>query len=149
MTRAEGIKELTDHYLDLYSYAFSVLKNKADAEDAVQESLATTLSYPMLRNPYGFCVRVLQRRCVDLLRNKGTQQELKEIADLGQNEPSEMAKRVAQLVKKLPKETQRLLVMHDVEELSSREIAEKLGMTTSNVKKIIGKAHKKLRKQLS
>ena len=43
---------LADHYLDFYQMAYSVLHNKEDVEDVVQESLAVTMAHTWVKRNY-------------------------------------------------------------------------------------------------
>ena len=121
MRHDKSIEEISNHYIDLYSYAFSMLKNKADAEDVLQEAIASTLSRSLL-NPYGYCVKVVKHKCVDLLRQKGTLCELSEnMSDKGEDE-KELEQVVKKLMGCLNDRERRLVELHDMDGLSMREI---------------------------
>ena len=147
MKHDKGIEELTNRYLDLYRYAFSMLKNKADAEDVLHDAIATTLSYRNLKNPYGFCIRVVQYRSVDLLRKKGSIIELTENFSAANEEEDELCQKLIRLKDALSDRDKMLVEMHDMEGLSIREISKKTGIGESNIKRILIKIHKQMRKK--
>ena len=147
MKHDKGIDELTDRYLDLYRYAFSMLKNKADAEDVLHDAIAVTLSHRNLNNPYGYCIRTIKIMCVGLLRKKGSMIEISEnISDRCEGD-EDMYQKLMVLIEGLDKRERMLVEMHDMQGLSIREIAVKTKISESNIKKILIKVHKKLRKK--
>ena len=145
MEHNNGIEEISEHYIVLYRYAYSMLKNKADAEDVLQEAIAVTLSYRRVINPYGFCVKVIKRKSMNLLRQKGMLCDL--LISMGNDDEdlNDLKEEVRELMKCLDYREHKLIVMHDMEDMSMREISEETGIGLSNVKKIINNAHKKLR----
>ena len=149
MKHNKSIEELTNRYLDLYSYAYSMLKNKADAEDVLHDAISVTLSYPVLLNPYGFCVKVIKRRSVDLLRCKGMLLPLSEELPNEDEEESEYVSKMKEAMSQLDKRELMLVKLHDIEGLSVREISEDTGIGISNIKKILSNAHKKIRSFLT
>lgn len=149
MSRDESIQKLSENYLELYRYAFAMLNSKADAEDVVQDALTATLSNPLVVDKYAFCIRVLKRRCLDKLRHKNRLVSLFEMADQPDGQENERIQRLQAVVQELSPKEQEILTLHDVEEVSIREVAERLSLTQANVKKILVVAHKKIRKKLS
>lgn len=148
MTIGEGKKELSDRYMDLYAYAFSLLRNKVDAEDVLHDALVETLSRSWLRNPYGYCLRTIRNNALTLLNEQGVYHQLKE--DLVEGAPESTNKEEAMKValSSLEPQLQELLKMHDVLEMSMLEISKETGLSLSNVKRMISKAHKILKRKL-
>lgn len=148
MKQDKSIEEILEHYIDLYSYAFSMLKSKADAEDVLQEAIAQTLSYKAVINPYGFCMKVIKRRCIDLLRNKGTLIQLTDMEMHVDEDESDFSLEMKQVMKVLTARERDIVQRHDINGLSMREIAEDTEIGLSNIKKILSTAHKKMRSVL-
>ena len=73
---------LADHYLDFYQMAYTILHEEADVEDAVQDALTDTMSQPFVRDPYGYCCRVLKNKCykkkrtIDIMGKVGIPDEI-------------------------------------------------------------------------
>lgn len=153
MTKDEGVKLIMDRYLDLYCYAFRELHSATDAEDAVQEAIAETLSHRFLFSPYGFCLRVLQRRCRDYYRSKLVFRDM-DLLPLSDSESesspvdAEVRKRLNAALDQLTEVQRQVVRLHDVEGLPLYEVAKVMNLHLSSVKKINAKAHQRLRKMM-
>jgi RNA polymerase sigma-70 factor (ECF subfamily) len=146
-----AIAELVDAYAStLYRVAYSVLRNSADAEDAVQETYLRVLRHkaelPEIRDARVWLVRIVWNVVLDRKRRSKTRPETDDIADVARmlpamgltaEERAVSAQRHAQVlraVEQLPEKEQRVLVLSAFEELSSVEIAGVLGTTESTVR---------------
>lgn len=141
-------KNLTDRYLDLYQMAYDFLRVPTEAEDAVQEALARTLARPWLKDPYNYCCRVLRNYCVDALRENCRMVSIEEVDAYVADESlsGTSIETIAWSQKEgLPPILRRIVDLHDIEGKSLEDVAEIMGMSTSNVKKLILVAHSQLR----
>ncbi|HTW60569.1 MAG TPA: RNA polymerase sigma factor [Terracidiphilus sp.] len=152
-SRAEqgALTVLVDQYASaLYRVAFSVLRNPADAEDAVQETYLRVLrhrdSLGEVRDHRVWLIRIVWNIVLDRKRRAKTRPETDDVAELARVLPSnglsaeEMAAaaqhhaRVLACVEQLPPKEREVLQLSAFEELSSVEIAAVLGITESSVR---------------
>jgi RNA polymerase sigma-70 factor (ECF subfamily) len=148
---AASIAALVDEYAGtLYRVAYSVLRNPADAEDAVQETYVRVLrhrdSLGEIRDPRVWLVRTVWNVVLDRKRRAKTRPETDDIADLARQLPAagltaeervasaQHHEHVLRAVARLPEKEQRVLILSAFEELSSVEIAQILGTTESTIR---------------
>jgi RNA polymerase sigma-70 factor (ECF subfamily) len=156
-----AIAALVEEYAGtLYRVAYSVLRNTADAEDAVQETYLRVLrhrdSLAEIRDPRVWLVRIVWNVVLDRKRRSKTRPETDDIADLARLLPAcglsaedrvasaQHHERVLRAVEKLPAKEQRVLILSAFEELSSVEIAQVLGTTESTIRSRLFRARKLL-----
>ena len=161
-----AIAALVDEYAGtLYRVAYSVLRNTADAEDAVQETYLRVLrhrdSLHEIREPRVWLVRIVWNVVLDRKRRVKTRPETDDIADLARMLPAsgltaeeravsvERHEHVLLAVRQLPEKEQRVLMLSAFEELSSVEIAQILGTTESTVRSRLFRARNLLSTLLS
>src|SRR5580698_4021038 len=151
--RAEdaALAALVDQYAGaLYRVAFSVLRNPADAEDAVQEAFLRVLRHRdtlgEVRDHRVWLIRIVWNIVLDRKRRAKTRPETDDVADLARVLPSNglsaeamaaAAQHHAQVlacVEQLPPKEREVLQLSAFDELSSVEIAAVLGITESSVR---------------
>jgi len=148
----------------LYRVAYSVLRNTADAEDAVQETYLRVLrhrdSLGEIRDPRVWLVRIVWNVVLDRKRRAKTRPETDDIADLARLLPAaglsaeqrvasaQHHERVLRAVARLPEKEQRVMILSAFEELSSVEIAQILGTTESTIRSRLFRARKLLAVEL-
>ncbi len=147
----EAIAALVDQYAaSLYRVAYSVLRNAADAEDAVQEAFLRVLRHRdtlgEVRDHRVWLVRIVWNIVLDRKRRAKTRPETDDISELARVLPStglsaEEAAAAAQhhaqvltCVEQLPAKEREVLQLSAFEELSSVEIAAVLDITESSVR---------------
>ena len=147
----ETLAALVNQYAaTLYRVAFSVLRNAADAEDAVQESFLRVLRHrdtlAEVRDRRVWLIRIVWNIVLDRKRRAKTRPETDDVAELarvlpsGGFSPEERAAaaqhhvQVLGCVEQLPPKEQQVLLLSAFEELSSVEIASVLGITESSVR---------------
>jgi len=134
----------------LYRVAYSVLRNSADAEDAVQEAFMRVLRHrdtlDEVRDHRVWLIRIVWNIVLDRNRRAKTRPETDDVAELARVLPcgglsaEEIASaaqhhaKVLGCVEKLPAKERQVLMLSAFEELSSVEIAEVLGITESSVR---------------
>ena len=155
----EALAALVEQYATtLYRVAFSVLRNAADAEDAVQEAFLRVLrhrdSLSEIRDHRVWLVRIVWNIVLDRKRRAKTRPETDDVSELARVLPAkglsaeEIAvavqhhTRVLRLLEKLPVKEREVLVLSAFEELSSVEIAAVLGVTESSVRSRLFRARK-------
>jgi len=151
--RAEeaALAALVDQYAGaLYRVAFSVLRNPADAEDAVQETYLRVLRHrdtlDEVRDHRVWLIRIVWNIVLDRKRRAKTRPETDDVAELARVLPSNglsaeamaaAAQHHAQVlacVEQLPPKEREVLQLSAFDELSSVEIAAVLGITESSVR---------------
>jgi RNA polymerase sigma-70 factor (ECF subfamily) len=151
--RAEeaALAALVDQYASaLYRVAFSVLRNPADSEDAVQETYLRVLRHrdtlDEVRDPRVWLIRIVWNIVLDRKRRAKTRPETDDVAELARVLPSNglsaeetaaAAQHHAQVlacVEQLPAKEREVLQLSAFDELSSVEIAAVLGITESSVR---------------
>jgi RNA polymerase sigma-70 factor (ECF subfamily) len=134
----------------LYRVAFSVLRNAADAEDAVQEAFMRVLRHRAtlgeVRDQRVWLIRIVWNIVLDRKRRAKTRPETDDVAELARVLPAkglsaeELAAaaqhhaHVLGCVERLPAKEREVLMLSAFEELNSVEIATVLGITESSVR---------------
>src|SRR5580693_9425067 len=147
----EALEALVDQYATtLYRVAFSVLRNQADAEDAVQEAFVRVLRHRQslgeVRDHRVWLIRIVWNIVLDRKRRAKTRPETDDVSELARVLPStglsaeEIAAaaqhhtHVLACVDQLPAKERQVLQLSAFEELSSVEIASVLGISESSVR---------------
>lgn len=141
---------LADHYLDFYQIAYNILRNPADAEDAVHDALVKTMSHPMIKDPYRYCATIVRNNCVKLLQEcaYSLPRSLPDSSS-AEDDPTEI--RIQQLWKlkdQLPPRMREILDLYYVKGYSREQIAQRTSLTLATVNKIFYQGHYKLKQQL-
>src|SRR5208337_2540021 len=134
----------------LYRVAYSVLRNPADAEDAVQEAFLRVLRHrdtlDEVRDRRVWLIRIVWNIVLDRKRRAKTRPETDDVAELARVLPSDglTAEQIASAaqhhahvlacIDQLPAKERQVLMLSAFEELSSVEIASVLGITESSVR---------------
>lgn len=146
-----SLAALVDQYAaTLYRVAYSVLRNAADAEDAVQEAFLRVLRHRdtlgEVRDHRVWLIRIVWNVVLDRKRRAKTRPETDDVAELARVLPADglsaedraaAAQHHAQVlacVEQLPAKEREVLTLSAFEELSSVEIASVLGITESSVR---------------
>ncbi len=147
----EALAALVEQYAStLYRVAFSVLRNAADAEDAVQETFLRVLRHRAtlgeVRDHRVWLIRIVWNIVLDRKRRAKTRPETEDMNDLARVLPaaglsaedraaaSQHHTQMLRLVDSLPAKEREVLVLSAFEELSSVEIAQVLGVTESSIR---------------
>ena len=141
---------VNQHSGTLYRVAYSVLRNAADAEDAVQEAFLRVLRHRStlheVRDYRVWLIRIVWNVVLDRKRRMKTRPETDDVADLARVLPVEGLSAeeraaaaqhhayVLACVDQLPPKERQVLLLSAFEELSSVEIAGVLGITESSVR---------------
>ncbi len=134
----------------LYRVAYSVLRNAADAEDAVQEAFVRVLRHREtlheVRDQRVWLIRIVWNVVLDRKRRMKTRPETDDVAELARVLPAgglsaeeraaaaQHHAHVLSCVEQLPAKERQVLMLSAFEELSSVEIASVLGITESSVR---------------
>lgn len=155
-------------YADVFARCRRLLGDPADAADATQE-----VYLRVIRGVVGFrseaafgtwLHRITVNVCATMLRRRGDVRARGQLAgavafagpgardDLAGDDDTEagvvdrdQARLLAEAIAHLPEESRAVVVLRDVDGLSTREVATVLGLTEANVKVRLHRAHAKLR----
>lgn len=122
----------------LYKVARSYLHNDADAADAIGDTvLACFEKLPTLRQPQYFrtwLVRILIRKCQDMLRERRRSVPLDEIPPTGREDPGHARVEFLALLDSLDEKYRTVLLLYYGEGFSVREIAQAMDLKEETVK---------------
>lgn len=161
LDKAQTIAQLVaDYSTALYRVAFSVTRNTAEAEDAVQETFLRVLRHESrlgeIRDYRVWLVRIVWNIVLDRKRRAKTRPEGEDIADHARilTTPewgadasvisSQEHARILALIGRLPAREREALLLSAVEELTTAEIAAALGTTESSIRSRIFRARREL-----
>jgi RNA polymerase sigma-70 factor (ECF subfamily) len=158
---SEMISALVEEYsATLYRVAYSVCRNSAEAEDAVQETFLRVLRHQEqlgeIRDLRVWLVRITWNVVLDRKRRAKIRPETEDIADLAHLLPASGLKaddrviaaqqhaRVLMLIGELPRKEREVLLLSAFEELSTTQIAAVVGTTDSSVRSRLFRARRLL-----
>ena len=140
----------------VFRVAFAILRNPHDAEDVVQETFLRVYRKAMwseIREERAFLARTAWRLAVDRLPRKRSETCVFEPHSMepGPEDAVLGAERIAvvhRLVDALPEELRQPLALSAVDEMSSREIGEIMGIAEGTVRTRLTRARQILKKKL-
>jgi RNA polymerase sigma-70 factor, ECF subfamily len=169
----EAFATLINHYDEnVFRLAINITRNKEDAEDVLQEALLKAYAnigrFRGGSRFYTWLVRIALNEALMKLRKRrsGRQVSLDELIETegqnlvrretvdGRDDPEqryarrELRQKLHQAVDNLEENSREVLLMRDVESLSTRETAEMLGLSTTTVKTRLRRARMDLRRRL-
>ncbi len=145
----------------VFRVAYSVLRNGADAEDAVQETflkLYRTGAWERMEDEKAFLARTAWRLAVDRLpRRDEVEDSASALADLPTKGPSPEQTAVDgastamlhTMIDSLPENLRQPLALSALDELNSREIAEVMGINEGTVRTRLMRAREMLKTKLA
>jgi RNA polymerase sigma-70 factor (ECF subfamily) len=151
------------HSSEIYRFAYSLLGNRADAEDATQEVLLRLWNHlpkMYIFNLKAWLMQTTRCYCLDQIRRRSNQtapvymddELLNDQPDDTAVNPSQAAdanlrlKQAHQMLVKLPENLRSVFVLYEVNGLRYREIAEVLGIPINSVKVHLLRAREKISK---
>lgn len=135
---------------NMYALAIGILKNEADAEDAIQNTLLT--AYEHLEDLHFFdkvkpwVLKILTRECYRIASYRKDHVDIDGLsvaADPGVDPDTKES--VWQAVNQLETKYREIIILFYYEDLSTREIAGILGISEENVRKRLSRARVVLR----
>jgi RNA polymerase sigma-70 factor, ECF subfamily len=145
-----------EHSRLAYRVAFAVLRNPADAEDAVQESFLKILRSKTteVEDWAGWVARIAYRTAIDMARRRKHEDvDEFEIADPGEAHDEALSReqqvrRLRRMIAGLPEELRHPLELSALEELNSRQIAEVLEVNEGTVRTRLMRARQLLKEKM-
>jgi RNA polymerase sigma-70 factor, ECF subfamily len=142
----------------MFQVAFGLLRNRQDSEDAVQEAfmkLYRSEAWLRMENEKGFLARTVWRVALDHLPR--AVDRMSDVAEMqlaaGGWSPEQSAvdederALLKRLIDGLPEELRQPLVLSSVEEMTSREVAEAMGIPEGTVRTRVMRARTELRRR--
>ncbi len=137
---------------DIYRLCFTYMKNKMDAEDAMQETFyrfyTTQRKFDSIEHIKAWVIVTASNYCKDILkqwwRKRKNLDEIGEVASEEKTENSELY----ELVMKLPEKYKAVTYMYYYEGYNSRQIARILGKPESTVRTYLQKARQQLKQEI-
>ncbi len=149
----EATQLLTERYSALVGYARLVCSDPAEAEDAVQEAMISVFgrprTFPNLRAAEGYVKRAIVTRTIDRARSRKREATPEVLAHEVDTAPGPEQRAVdkisvaAALATLSPRE-RACIVLRYVEQLSTAETAQALGLSAGSVKRYVHDGAKKL-----
>lgn len=141
------------HHQELYRYCLAILRNRADAEDALQATMSKALqslpgeSRRIELRPWLF--RVAHNEAVSIIRARRPEAETGavELTEPAAEEAAERRERLRTLVRdlqELPERQRSALVMRELSDLSYREIGAALGCSEGSARQTVYEARQAL-----
>ncbi len=160
--RSRPLSEVLDEWTRRgFAYAWSVLRNREDALDAVQSALLAVWKHrgrlhagPQRR---AWFYRVLRNKCIDIIRRRQSRPTVQLDPDIPQaagDGPSERASRAEQCrrlreaLASLPADLREILILRDYHDLSYAEIARVLEIPAGTVMSRLHRARLALRERV-
>lgn len=141
--------EVSEQLLALYRLSYSILRSRADAQDAVQQGLLRAWERRAQASPQtfrGWLTRIVINECHNIQRRRMRVFPVGEMPE-GEQAPQEN-ERLAEAIDALPERLRTPLLMRYMEDYSEREIAAALGVPATTVKNRLFRARKALKKYL-
>jgi RNA polymerase sigma-70 factor (ECF subfamily) len=138
----------------LYSVAYRMLGNRADAEDAVQRALlkcfAARAGYSPQWAVSTWLYRALTNVCIDELRRRRVRTDDVDVREEASTPPTSVGARVdlTRAMNTVPREARLLLALHYVDGLGYRELAKIRGISVNTVKSQLARGKAILKKAL-
>ena len=157
--RSERFGEMVDRQARFkFQVAFGLLRNRQDAEDAVQEAFLKLYrgeAWLRIENEKGFLARTVWRVALDHLPKAAERMadvaEMQLTASGGSPEQSVVDEDeravLRRLIDGLPEDLRQPLVLSSVEEMTSREVAEAMGIPEGTVRTRVMRARTELRRR--
>jgi RNA polymerase sigma-70 factor, ECF subfamily len=155
----EVIATLVQEHANLaFRIAYGVLRNHHDAEDAVQEAFLRVLRFQKqlenVQDPKAWLAKIVWRTAIDRVRTK-----LAEPIDFDPIDPrmsaedlaatAQMQRLIAELIGGLPADLRGPIVLGALEELTSTQVAEVLGIPEGSVRTRQMRARQLLKEKLT
>ena len=152
MLTSDNVREALDEYGDmLYRICLVMLRNTADAEDAVEETfIKYMLSSPQFNDDEhekAWLITVAANKCRDMLRSR--KRHITERDDILRNYSIDRESTgVLEALMEVPEKYRIVLTLHYIEGYKVDEIAEMIGKTSSAVKMRLAKGRELLKEKL-
>ena len=145
----------------MYWAAWRLTENKEEAEDLMQDVFLRLWTQrdtlPDIQNAEAYCVRLIQRRFLDLRRSRHTEASLPQDISLlpsGEDlyreaEIRDHAEQAHRLIEALPEQQRQVIILRDIEDQPYDDIAQRTGLTQVNVRTLLSRARRAIRENFT
>ena len=146
------------HYGSMYRVAYSILRDRDDAQDAVQDAVAAMWAQRArlseIDNYESFCVKAVKNRCIDMMRTRAARQEFSDedtvqhgghVNPVEEIEARDSLPIVKSLVEQLPPIQREVLRLRSEAGCDLQEIARLTGVTHENARTLLSRARRRLK----
>lgn len=156
---AETFKKVfLPYHQKLYRIAYRIVQDVANAEDIVQDTFVKLWNkkddMANVENTEAFAIIILRNTCLDYLRKTKNEYqttydtEIPETISLArQLEVRDEARRVKDLINRLPDQHRQVMMMKHWDGYSDEEIEQATGLSPGNIRVILSRARKTIREQ--
>ncbi|SHJ05192.1 RNA polymerase sigma-70 factor, ECF subfamily [Tangfeifania diversioriginum] len=153
MTTGEFEQLIAKQKDKLYRFAFSILKNNEDAQDAVQELVVklwgNKKSLDKTRNLESYCLNTLKNHCFDLLRKEKHKidyqnSNVHNVAIDPDLENLDLVEKLRHELQNLPRQQRLAVELKDFQGYNYEEISEILEQSINAVRTNVSRGRKKL-----
>ena len=150
------------HWRHLFWTAWRLTGNAQDAEDLVQEAFLKLWTkrdtLDNIENDEAFLTTIIKNLFRDQHRRRhltiaDNPPESLPLADenylMIQIEARDESEQVNRLIRQLPKQQQRIITMHAIDNLSANDIETKTGLSSVNIRTLLSRARKNLRQKIN
>ncbi len=149
-----------EYYVPVIRYCASIIKDKEDAKDIVQQAFVilwqkrnehnfhTSAKSYLYKTVHNLSLNILKHNEIKNRYEKGTQQKEKNILYQNKPEEAELMKMIEEALSRLPEQCGKIFRMSRINNLKYREIATALDISEKTVENQMGKALKLLRESL-
>jgi len=159
----ELIEILTPYKNKMFRYAFSIIGNRYEAEDIVQEAIIKIWKrmnkFSEIDNKEAWVITIVRNLAIDKLRAKKKKQtsDINDYFHLSDNAPSPDIKleqkdavlKVAEIMGSLQEMQREIITLRDIEGYTYQEIADIMDLKVDQVKVYLFRARKILREKLA
>lgn len=137
----------------LYRFAFSILRNCEDSQDAVQEVVLRLWkirrSLDTTRNLESYCLNAIKNYCFDVVRRQKRQQEIRETAGFDFHEENkiehtDMVEKLKAELHKLPEQQRMAIELKDFQGLEYEEISKITEQNINTIRANVSRGRKRL-----
>lgn len=143
----------------MYAEALRLLRDKADAEDAVQDTYVRLWEHREklagIDNRRAYAMTILRNRCLTLhgVNSHGACSEVANIASSPppseEIESRDRLRKALEIINLLPDNQRRVVLLHDIDGRSNEEIATQTGLAADNIRQLLSRARKAIRSRFS
>lgn len=147
----------------MFRYAYSIIGNRFEAEDIVQEAMIKVWKkrekFEVIDNKEAWVITIVRNLAIDKVRARKKKQtsDIDEYFHISDNAPSpdvrleqrDAVKKVGEIMSTLPEMQREIITLRDIEGYTYQEIADIMGLKVDQVKVYLFRARKVLREKLA
>lgn len=155
MDTAEFKQRMMPYARQMYTVAFSILKESSDAEDAVQDVFLRMWEkrsgVGSIANLKAYLLSAVRNRSFDMIEKRrsggddGAMELSDEGKDAGQTERKDAVSKIIGLISALPEPQRTVISMHDIEGMEYDEISRLTGMNEGALRTALSRARRRIR----